>query len=91
MGIAFVFVDRSFSKYIAGYVTVGCLALDAVLATATVREEWYYLLKVWRVIPFGLVLWAVLWFAWHVLVAMLWIRLARTKRSKRERIVSVGR
>lgn len=77
MGYPFVFAHRRFSIYVACYVSLGCLGLDAVLVTMTALEGWFHVERVWNVIPYFTLSWAALWFTWHVLIALLWIRLMR--------------
>lgn len=79
MGVCFSFADCAFSKYLAAYVSVGCIGLDFALAFATQSEGWSYLGRVWTAVPVFLTLWVLLWLAWHVLLVVLWIRLLQAR------------
>ncbi len=56
-------------------VIAGCMFVaDILLVAATLSEGVSFLLKVWSVVPEGLILWALLWFGWQLALLVILAR-----------------
>jgi hypothetical protein len=81
-GLGFVFFRRRWSRYMAGYITLGCIVLDAAIYVSSQSEGWSYFHKARRVLPGVFFSWSSLWLLWHAVIAALWLRLiCRSERG----------
>jgi hypothetical protein len=77
-GLAFVFRPVPWLRYVALYITLGCVLLDIVIggkiSSSGGRDG---LGKVLEFGPEFFYTWAGLWFSWHAAIIVVWIKLLR--------------
>ena len=75
-GFGFLARRATWTRYVAVYVTLGCLLLDAAVGTSIASEGWPNLVNAQSKVPEAFYTWAGLWFSWHAAIVAVWMRFA---------------